>query len=221
MTARKKITTSRTAKRRPTIKDRARAIIADPEGYDMDTRMAVQASLDRNDAGDLAETVNLAESGGIILDTTPFQERDERGAAAILALIDNPDVPEFIRQAVRDALTLAENIIGINYASRETGKFTPDAMTNLVTSLHGHDIKGEVSGAKKTEAEAFAHHMGEALRIARTSEFFTARFYNHLAEAWSDNINEFKCYQDSSLTESAEFIRLALKMEAERKEGAR
>jgi hypothetical protein len=218
----KKTTTKKTARRRPTMKDPARSIIADAEGYDEDTRMAVQASLDRNDAKDLAETVNLAESRGIILDTTPFQERDERGAAAILALMDSPDVPEFIRQAVRDALTLAENIIGTNYVSRETGKFTPDALANLVRSLHVHAIKGEVSdAAKKTEAEAFAHHMGEALRIALNSDHFTARFYNHLAEAWSDNINEFKCYQDASLTESAEFIRLALKMEAERKEGAR
>jgi hypothetical protein len=219
MTTRKAIT-SRAAKRRPTMKDRARAIIADAEGYDEDTRMAVQASLDRDDAEDLAETVSLAESGGIILDTTPFQERDERAAAAILALLGNPDVPEFITQAVADALTLAESIIGVNYATRETGEFMPDALTNLVTSLRGRDIKREAPDAKD-ETEAFAHHMSEALRIARTSDFITVRFYNLLARMWSECVNEFKCYQDSSLTESAEFIRLALRLEKEaEQEGA-
>jgi hypothetical protein len=79
-------------------------------------------------------------------------------------------------------------------------------------------------GPKSTpeeEIEAFAYHMSEALKIARTSDSITARFYNSLAEAWSASINDFKCYQDSSLTESAEFIRLALKMEAGRKGGAR
>jgi hypothetical protein len=71
------------------------------------------------------------------------------------------------------------------------------------------------------EIEAFSYHLSEALRIARTSDFITARFYNPLAEAWSASINDFKCYRNAKLTESAQFIRLALEMEAGQEGGKR
>jgi hypothetical protein len=125
----KKTTTKKTARRRPTMKDPARSIIADAEGYDEDTRMAVQASLDRNDAKDLAETVRLAERGDSIADLSVCQDRDERAASAILALVNSPDVPEFIAQTVRDVLDLASDITGIEYKDAQAGDELPSLIT--------------------------------------------------------------------------------------------
>ncbi len=87
-----------------------------------------------------------------------------------------------------------------------------------MTTKKGTRKKGAQS-TRADEIEAFAHHLSEALRIARTSDFLTARFYNSLAEAWSASINDFKCYRNAKLTESVEFIRLALTMEAEQEGG--
>jgi len=98
---------------------RARRFIL--RGYYRETSEAVQASLDRNDAEDLAETVRLAERGDSIADLSVCQDRDERAASAMPALIDNPDVPEFLTQAVRDALDLAYKITGIDYKDVRTG----------------------------------------------------------------------------------------------------
>ena len=78
-------------------------------------------------------------------------------------------------------------------------------------------------GAQSTpdaELDAFAHHMAEVLRIARSNPLLTTRFSRDLSSAWNECINELKTFSDSTLQESEEYIRLALRMEAE-KEGAR
>jgi hypothetical protein len=56
-------------KKRRTVKDRARAIVADMKGYDADTRNAIKNSLD-GDGSDLAELVRRAEAGEIIWDVS-------------------------------------------------------------------------------------------------------------------------------------------------------
>jgi hypothetical protein len=53
--------------RRPSVKDRARAIIAHTEAYDDETRHAIDNAL-REDSSDLAELVRRAEAGDTILD---------------------------------------------------------------------------------------------------------------------------------------------------------
>ncbi|MBA3804110.1 MAG: hypothetical protein H0X14_00115 [Acidobacteria bacterium] len=72
-------------------------------------------------------------------------------------------------------------------------------------------------GAKPTpdaELEAFALHMSEVLRIARTSDLFTARFYNDLSEAW----NEFQnaTLSKTNVWESETYIRLILRTAEEK-----
>lgn len=100
----KKATTKKTGGRRPTIKDRARAIVEDVRGYDVDTRMAVQASLDRNDAADLAETVRMAEAGEIILDLAGVAEKYEDAARLTIRLTDHDVLPGFMLSAIMDTL---------------------------------------------------------------------------------------------------------------------
>ena len=63
--------------------------------------------------------------------------------------------------------------------------------------------------AAAEELDAFARHMSEVLRIARTSDFFTSRFYNGLADAWNDFLNEMPALGE--FQESEEYIRLALR----------
>ncbi|HEX3560331.1 MAG TPA: hypothetical protein VHU19_14080 [Pyrinomonadaceae bacterium] len=68
MTA-KKATTKKRPARRPSVKERARQIIADAKGYDEETREAVGRALEEGH-DDLAEVVRRAESGETVLDLT-------------------------------------------------------------------------------------------------------------------------------------------------------
>lgn len=97
----KKATTKKKATRRPSIKERARAIIADAQGYDEETREAVRHSLEKGDAEDLAETVRMAESGSTILDTTLIDERQAEAANALNALLSMPGLPPWMKEGVR------------------------------------------------------------------------------------------------------------------------
>jgi hypothetical protein len=81
--------------------------------------------------------------------------------------------------------------------------------------------KATMTPSQAEELEAFAHHLAEVLRIARTHPLLTTRFYRDLGGAWNECINELKTFSDSSIQESEEYIRLALKMEAEREGGAK
>ena len=69
------------------------------------------------------------------------------------------------------------------------------------------------------ELDAFAHHLAEVLRIARTNPLLSTCFARDLSGAWNECINELKAFRNSSIQESEEYIRLALKMEAEREGG--
>ncbi|HEX8503706.1 MAG TPA: hypothetical protein VF659_24185 [Pyrinomonadaceae bacterium] len=56
-------------KSRPSVKTRARAIVADVDAYDEDTRHAIKNALD-GDGSDLSELVRRAEAGETILDVS-------------------------------------------------------------------------------------------------------------------------------------------------------
>jgi len=93
----------------------------------------------------------------MILDTTIYQERDERAAAAVLALIQNPDVPEFITQAVENALSLASGVVGVEYASCDKGEFVPGALADLITLSRGRDIKHEPPDLARMIMDVWEH----------------------------------------------------------------
>lgn len=68
--------------KRPTLKQRARAIIDDPDRYDEDTRHAIRHALER-EGSDLAEYVRRAERGETILDLVkPLEAAPEQAPSA-------------------------------------------------------------------------------------------------------------------------------------------
>ncbi|MBA3804109.1 MAG: hypothetical protein H0X14_00110 [Acidobacteria bacterium] len=94
---------------RRTLEARARAIIADAKGCDVDTRRAVEISLD-----DLKETVRRAERGEMILDTTDARIQDPPPTLAemIAAVLAHPDVPPSFRHDIRMGLSEVFNDLG-------------------------------------------------------------------------------------------------------------
>jgi hypothetical protein len=64
---------------------------------------------------------------------------------------------------------------------------------------------------------AFADHLAAVLKIARESDAIPASFYNDLADAWNDFINELPSVGD--FQESAAYIHLALVTRARLQKG--
>lgn len=93
---------------RRTIETRARRIIADAEGYDADTRRAVERSLIEGDLDTLREIVTRAEAGEIIWDLTgeaPAEDPARTLANHISAILLHPATPADIYNALSDAVT--------------------------------------------------------------------------------------------------------------------
>ena len=63
--------------------------------------------------------------------------------------------------------------------------------------------------ADNEELGAFAYHLAEVLRIARTNPLISAGFYNTLADAWNNSVNEILNHTPA-FYESEAYIRLAL-----------
>lgn len=98
--------TTRAARRIPaTLRKRAQAII-NSDAYDDDTRESIKYELRTNYDG-LADMVGRAEQGETICDT--FKDAAERRNAArrVIALIETPGVPDFLADAMVDALARA------------------------------------------------------------------------------------------------------------------
>jgi hypothetical protein len=149
---------------------------------------------------------------------------DEEIAERIRVITSDPATPEHVTDRI-NRLCEVLNIEAMNSAFDITPELLAEhyrqAAPNAET-VKARRAKAEIIALVEryapdadAELEAFAHHMSEALRIARTSDSITTRFYHPLGKVWSECVNEFKCYQDASLTESAEFIRLALRLEKE------
>ena len=73
--------------------------------------------------------------------------------------------------------------------------------------------KGKTAEVRDAEAEAadlaaFPHHMSEALRIARTWDVFTPRFYDDLADAWNEFMNDSQLL--GTIYEGEQFVALVL-----------
>lgn len=161
--------------------------------------------------------------------STP-EASNEQLAASIRALAANPATPAHVQKRMRRLLEVM-TVEGLDSVLEDTPVMLAEQYRQAAphaTTTKAKKAKAELVALVEryrnddaAERDAFAYHLSEALRIARTSDFITARFYNSLAEAWSASINDFKCYQNSKLTESAEFIRLALTMEAEQEGGKR
>jgi gamma-glutamylcysteine synthetase len=155
---------------------------------------------------------------------------DEQIAARIRALAANPATPAHVQKRVSRLLEVM-TVEGLDSVLEDT----PVMMAEQYRQAASHAATAKAKKAKAelvalveryateedAELDAFAHHLAEALRIARTSDSIPQSFYNSLAEAWNDCTNELECFRDATLTDSKRFIRLALEMEAEQKGGVK
>jgi hypothetical protein len=66
------------------------------------------------------------------------------------------------------------------------------------------------------ELDAFAHHLSEVLRIARTHPDMPSQLYNDIADAWNEYVNTV--IARANLWESEEYVRLVLAEEKRKKE---
>lgn len=120
MTARKKVTTKKSAERGTSVKERARRIVADAQGYDVDTRDAVAYSLETDDAETLAETVRRAEAGEIICDTALVEKWQAEAAEAVVKLFGLRGLPDFFTSSVAAMLAHAARVEGIGIATDDS-----------------------------------------------------------------------------------------------------
>jgi hypothetical protein len=105
------------------LRQRARAIIDDAEGYDAETREAIRRSLESNDA-DLAELVRRAESSERILDVSAREEDREALKARAAEIIE--DVRGFDGDTRRAVFVALSNL---NFA--ETNPQPPTKYTDV------------------------------------------------------------------------------------------
>ncbi|HYY94692.1 MAG TPA: hypothetical protein VE713_09255 [Pyrinomonadaceae bacterium] len=115
MTAKKNTTTKKTTRRRPSIKERSRQIVADAGRYDKDTREAISNALVGERDADLAALVERAEAGEMILDVAAAEKLAGRNALAVKRIFDEEHLPDFLTNALMVALEKASEITGIPY----------------------------------------------------------------------------------------------------------
>lgn len=150
MTARKKASTKKAAARRPPVKERARAIVADAGRYDEETRHTISNLLSEG-SKDLAEFVRRAEAGEEIFDLIhPLPNRydaDPRAVARRLAerrkslLMDYPDYRPI---TYKQAGELADKIIEQDDDERAFALIT---LLHGITAVYFEQRRGEREGA--------------------------------------------------------------------------
>jgi hypothetical protein len=161
--------------------------------------------------------------------STP-EASDEQIAARIRALAANPATPAHVQKRM-SRLAEVMAVEGLDSVLEDTPVMLAEQYRQAAphaTTAKAKKAKAELVAlveryATEEDADlaAFAHHFSEVLRIAKTADFITTRFYRDLTSAWNECINELKCFSDASLQESEEYIRLAFKMEAGREGGPR
>lgn len=100
------------------LRRRAEAIVKDAARYDADTRRAVELSIQRGDAENLAVTVERAEAGETVCDLTDPEldaeiERTEAGLAELISrILGHPCLPVYLYQQIAEALAEVFNALG-------------------------------------------------------------------------------------------------------------
>ena len=127
-----KKTSKRTTNQIPA-KLRARALaIINSDRYDGDTRASIKFQLSTKDA-DLAEMVKRVEQGETILDTIMVQADCRNAARKVIALFEVKGVPDFVTDAVMDALKHAAAIKRLHIWKQKGDEevFDSAALSNL------------------------------------------------------------------------------------------
>lgn len=158
----KKGTAARSTSRRPTVKDRARAIVADAEGYDAETRNSIKNSLD-GDGSDLAELVRRAEACETILDTAkPLGFSEDRDRAAEL-LERRTYYGSGVEAKLRDALDKPEELRRL-LAAIDAGERKASELLGRAFDEKAVDY---AFTAYSTALEHYYKHQGDSFALSR------------------------------------------------------
>jgi hypothetical protein len=145
----KKATTKKATARRPSVRSRARAIIADVKGYDEDTRKSIRRMLDTN-AADLAVCVERAEAGDGVYDLTRIDKEQAEAADALVKLFDLPGLPDFLSAGLHMMLAHAARAKckGIVTEAEDGSRYSVEALADLFAVTGGVEPGLEFEPAK-------------------------------------------------------------------------
>lgn len=192
---------SSSKKRRQSVKERARLIINDAEGYDAETRQSISHALRKN-YPDLAEMVRRAEAGEEILDLAAVSERHARSARLVKSLFDREAAPDWLTNLVMRGLELATEKTGIRHYGTED--FDLRGLADLLAVTNEGKFENLLEFEPKKD-------LPELLSAVLKHPDLPPCVYNGLSEALTDITFD---------SDSAEYIRLALAFHAqESKEG--
>ncbi len=132
----------------------------------------------------------------------------ETGRIAHLLFFTYREQPAFIRDAITNALGRAAAALSLpNPDETEDDRTAYQQLIDLVNAA-GDDFKLPAQLTAADELRSFAHHLAEAIRIARYSPMIPASLYNGLANALNDFENDLPSL--TRLCESEPHILLTL-----------
>jgi hypothetical protein len=185
MTAKKKATTKKAATRRPSVKERARKIVADAGEYDYDTRKTIEAALgdEHLNAGDLARMVAAAEKGELVEHPLDCIEEDYRGRAHDVIRFLESGLPDWLLQGtvwLINAVAAEHNIKVApddgegNYSAKALGDLFRVSGLYQFNSLPNLDLAALVAAAW--------HHPECPQELSDALNDFTSNLFNRLNE---------------------------------------
>ena len=128
----------------------------------------------------------------------------ETGRIAHLLFFTYREQPAFIRDAITNALGRAAAALSLpNPDETEDDRTAYQQLIDLVNAA-GDDFKLPAAD----ELRSFAHHLAEAIRIARDNPILPARLYNDLADALCNFENNLPSL--ARVSESEAHIRLTI-----------
>jgi hypothetical protein len=183
--------------------------------------MATVAATTERYADTMTAKKNTEKKGA---QSTPETD-DKQMAARIKALAANPTTPAHVLKRI-SRLTEVLSVEGLDSILEDT----PVMLAEQYRQAAPHATTGKAKKAKAElvalveryatdadlELDAFAHHLSEVLRIARTHPDMPSQLYNDIADAWNEYVNTV--IARANLWESEEYVRLVLAEEKRKKE---
>ncbi len=182
-------------KKRQTLKQRAEAIINDARLYDEDTRHAIKNAL-KNKAHDLAELVRRAERGDTILDgIEPLAGPAQKEVAVRVRNFIGESIPDFIRDAVVDAIAEAAERTGAPEPEYHAQGYDVDALANLF------EVAGPLFSLRpRTPQQALAAHLSAVLKHPDTP----SALYNAMLDEFATMEGCVDCHTPDMIQQTLE-----------------
>jgi hypothetical protein len=207
----------------PAVKLRAKVIIADVRGFDIDTRHAIwlalnnfefyergaggaytEAELPRERAAyerELRAAVAQVEAGQS-LSESGVEPKFDAAAQALLGLLFAPGMPDFVNNAITDLLRLIEKKTGARlWVEIEDDTETGDYSAERLARVFAFDSRLNLAIEEKHDLAA---HIAAVLNDEATPK----QIYGRLAEGVNETFNDLG--QGIAVSDSADYIRLVL-----------